>query len=71
MNAYPIILERAGDGGWSAIVPDLPGLLLSAETREDLLAIAPAAIADHIDALRDEHLPVPPPGEVEVIQIAI
>ena len=71
MNAYPIILERASDGGWSAIAPDLPGLLLAGDTREELLAEAPGAIADHLDALRDEHLPVPEPGEVELVQIAV
>ncbi len=71
MNAYPIILERAGDGGWSAIAPDLPGLLLAADTREELLAEAPAAIADHLHALREEGLPVPEPGQVELVQVAV
>jgi predicted RNase H-like HicB family nuclease len=71
MNAYPIILERGHDGGWSAIAPDLPGLLLAADTREELLAKAPGAIADYLDALRDEHLPVPDPGEVEFVQVAV
>jgi predicted RNase H-like HicB family nuclease len=70
MNAYPIILERADGGGWSAIAPDLPGLLLAADTREELLASAPAAIADHLDALREQNLPVPSPGEVEFVQVA-
>jgi predicted RNase H-like HicB family nuclease len=71
MNAYPILLERADDGGWSAVAPDLPGLLLAADTREELLALAPGAIADHIDALRDQDLPVPAPGQVELIQVAV
>jgi predicted RNase H-like HicB family nuclease/predicted RNA binding protein YcfA (HicA-like mRNA interferase family) len=71
MNAYPIILERAEDGGWSAIAPDLPGLVLAADTREELLAEAPSAIADYLDALRDEHLPVPKPGEVDFVQVAV
>ncbi|MEO6991649.1 MAG: type II toxin-antitoxin system HicB family antitoxin [Candidatus Baltobacteraceae bacterium] len=71
MSTYPIILDRADDGGWSAIAPDLPGLLLAADTREELLARAPAAIADHIEALRDERLPVPDPGEVAFVQVAV
>lgn len=53
MNVCPIIIEHADDGGWSAIAPELPGLLLAADTREKLLAQAPGAIADHIGALRD------------------
>ena len=71
MTAYPIILEQAGDGGWSASVPNLPGLLLAGDTREDLLATAPGAIADHLDALRELRLPIPRPGEIELIRIAV
>ena len=70
MNAYPIILERADDGGYSAVAPDLPGLLLAADTREQLLAQAPGAIADYLDALREQNLPVPSPGEVEIVQVS-
>ena len=71
MNAYAIILERASDGGWSATAPDLPGLVLAADTKEQLLAEAPAAIADHLDALRDEHLAVPAPGQIELVEISV
>ena len=71
MRTYTIILERANDGGWSAFAPDLPGLLLAADTREELLAVAPGVIADHIDALRDQHLPIPSPGEVELVQVVL
>ncbi|MBC5800658.1 MAG: type II toxin-antitoxin system HicB family antitoxin [Candidatus Eremiobacteraeota bacterium] len=71
MKTYPIILERAGDGGWSAIAPGIPGLLLVADTREELLAQAPAAIMDHLEALRDDHLPVAQPGQVEFVQVAV
>jgi predicted RNase H-like HicB family nuclease len=70
MSAYPIIIERADDGGWSAIAPDLPGLVLAADTRDELLAQAPGAIADHIDALREQNLPVPSSGEVELVQVS-
>ena len=58
MNAYPIILERAEDGGWSAIAPDLPGLLLAADTREELLAEAPSAIADYLVRLCHKSLKI-------------
>lgn len=71
MNAYPIILERGEDGGWSAIAPDLPGLLLAADTKEDLLAEAPRAIADFLEALKEQNLPVPPPGEVELVRVTV
>ena len=71
MNSYPIILERAGGGGWSATAPSLPGLLLAADSREELLAQAPLAIADYLEALRDEDLPVPEPSEVELVRVSV
>lgn len=62
MNAYPIIL---------AMAPNLPGLVLVGDTREELLEKAPAATADHLDALRDEQLPVPSPTEIELVKVAV
>ena len=71
MNAYPILLERGQDGGWSATAPNLPGLLLAGDTREELLEKAPGAVADYLEALRDEKLPIPPPTEVELVKVAV
>ncbi len=71
MNAYSIIIEQADDGGWGATAPDLPGLLLAADTREELLADAPGAIADYIDALREQNLPVPTPAKIELVEVLV
>jgi predicted RNase H-like HicB family nuclease len=70
MKSSPIILERGEDGGWSAIAPDLPGLLLAAETREELLAQAPGAIADFLDALREQNLPMSTPSFTRLAKMA-
>ena len=59
---YTIVLEQ-GDAGWGALAPDLPGLMLLGETRDEVLAEAPGAIADYLDALRDAGQPLPQPGE--------
>jgi predicted RNase H-like HicB family nuclease len=53
------------------MAPNLPGLVLAADSRDELLAGAPAAIADYIETLRDEQLPIPEPGEVELIRVAV
>jgi len=45
------------------MAPDLPGLLLLGETRDDVVAQAPGAIADYLDSLRDAGKPLPEPGE--------
>jgi len=67
---YTIVLERADDGTWSGLAPDLPGLLLVGDTRDQLLATAPDAIADYLDAMRDLGLPTTAPGEF-VAQVSV
>ncbi len=59
---YLIVPEQSHDGSWWALAPDLPGLLMYGDTREELIASAPDAIADYLDALRDYGDPVPEPG---------
>ena len=59
---YMIVPEQSHDGSWWALAPDLPGLLMYGDTREELLASAPDAIADYLDAMRDDGYPVPVPG---------
>ncbi len=67
---YTIHLERGADGGWGGTVPDLPGLLLLGDTREELLARAPDAIRAHIAASRELGLAVPEIGE-NVVQLDV
>jgi predicted RNase H-like HicB family nuclease len=67
---YTIVLEQADDGTWSGLAPDLPGLLFVGDTREQLLATAPDAIADYLDAMRDLGLPANAPGEF-VAQVTV
>lgn len=66
---YTVILEH-GDGSWGAHVPDLPGCVAAAETREEALAMIREAIELHIDGLRAEGLPVPEPrSEGEIVEM--
>ncbi len=58
---YLIVPERSHDGSWWALAPDLPGLLMYGDTREELLASAPDAISDYLDAIRDDGQPLPVP----------
>jgi len=48
-----IEIERENDGRWIAEVPDLPGVMVYAETREDALvkvqSLALRVIADRLD----------------------
>jgi predicted RNase H-like HicB family nuclease len=58
---YTVLLERGDDGGWCGMAPDLPGLLLQGDSREEVIAQAPGVIADYLDAMRDSGYPIPEP----------
>jgi predicted RNase H-like HicB family nuclease len=63
---YTIVLEQADDGGWGAMAPDIPGLLLLGDTPEEIIRDAPDIIADHLEALREHGHPIPEPGQFAV-----
>lgn len=60
-RSYLVIFERGNDGGWGAYVPDLPGLGVAAETREEVEALIREGIKLHISGLREDGLPIPEP----------
>jgi predicted RNase H-like HicB family nuclease len=62
MREYLVIFERGNDGGWGAYAPDLPGLGVAAETREEVLTLIREGIALHIAGLREDGLPIPEPS---------
>lgn len=61
MREYLVIFEPGSDGGWSAYVPDLPGLGVVGESREEADQLIREGIAIHIAGLREDGLPVPEP----------
>ena len=58
---YMVVVEH-GATSWGAHVPDLPGCVAVADTREEVLQMIREAIEFHIDGLRDSGLPVPTPS---------
>jgi predicted RNase H-like HicB family nuclease len=60
MTEYLVILEHGTDS-WSAYVPDLPGCVAGADTREEVLALIREAIEMHIEGMKADGEPVPPP----------
>ena len=62
MLRYAIIIEKAADGGFSAYVPDLPGCVGMGATHEEVMDNIAEAIQFHIEGLKEEGLPVPPPN---------
>jgi predicted RNase H-like HicB family nuclease len=67
---YVVIIER-GETSWGAQVPDLPGCVAVAETREEVLGLIREAIAFHIESLRQDGLAVPKPSsESELVEVS-
>jgi predicted RNase H-like HicB family nuclease len=64
MKDYLAILERAGDGTWSAYVPDLPGCTSFGPTREEAARNVHEAIEQHIAALTEAGEPIPEPASL-------
>jgi len=57
---YVVILEE-GETSVGAYVPDLPGCVAVAETKDEALELIREAIELHIESLRENGEPVPPP----------
>jgi predicted RNase H-like HicB family nuclease len=67
---YAIVIEKA-EGNFSAYVPDLPGCVATGATVEDTERAIREAIAFHLDGLRDDGLPIPPPTSVvDYVEVA-
>ena len=67
---YAIVIEKA-DSNYSAYVPDLPGCVATGATVAELESEIRAAIALHLEGLRDDGLPVPAASsQVEYIDVA-
>lgn len=70
MNEYLVVIEREG-ASWGAYCPDLPGVGVVGETREEVERLIVAAISFHLDGLRQAGEPVPPPTAVGVTRVQV
>jgi predicted RNase H-like HicB family nuclease len=57
---YAVVIEKAGNG-YSAYVPDLPGCVAAARTRAETEQLIREAIQFHLEAMREDGDPIPPP----------
>lgn len=63
MTRYLVVLERTTTG-FGVYIPDLPGCVSTGSTREEAETNAREAIRLHLDGLREEGQPIPPPSSV-------
>ena len=67
---YAVVIENAGSN-FSAYVPDLPACVATGATLAETEAAIREAIEFHLDGLREDGSPIPPPSSmVEYIEIA-
>lgn len=59
---YAVIIEK-GETSYGAYVPDLPGCVAVAETKEEVEALIKEAIQFHLEMLQEEGLPIPEPTQ--------
>lgn len=57
---YLVIVEKS-ENGYGAYVPDLPGCVAAAETREEVVTLIQEAIEFHIDGLSKSGETIPKP----------
>ena len=67
---YAIVVEK-GPTSYGAYVPDLPGCIAAAQTREEVLPLIQEAIRFHLEEMRKEGLPVPEASSsAEYVEVA-
>ncbi|MBS1786359.1 MAG: type II toxin-antitoxin system HicB family antitoxin [Acidobacteria bacterium] len=60
---YAVIVEQ-GATSFGAYVPDLPGCVAAAETKEEVLQLIQEAIEFHLEGLVEDGQPIPQPSSV-------
>jgi predicted RNase H-like HicB family nuclease len=63
MTEYLVVIEHEGES-WGAYCPDLPGVGVAGESREEVERLIREAIAFHLDGLRQAGEKIPEPTAV-------
>jgi predicted RNase H-like HicB family nuclease len=67
---YVVVYEKSATG-WSAYVPDLPGVITTASTKEDAQRLIREAIEFHLEGLGEDNEPIPEPSaSAEVVTVS-
>jgi predicted RNase H-like HicB family nuclease len=67
---YAVVIENPGSN-YSAYVPDLPGCVATGGTLIETEAAIREAIVFHLEGLREDGSPIPPPSSrVEYVEVA-
>jgi len=65
---FRVVLEPSEEGGFTAVVPGLPGCISEGDTRDEALANAREAITLYLEPVDDDTVFGP---DVEVVEVAL
>ena len=65
---FRVVLEPSEEGGFTAVVPALPGCISEGDTREETLANVREAIVLYLEPVDDDTVFGP---DVEVVEVAL
>lgn len=66
---YLVVVEKS-ENGFGAYVPDLPGCVAAADTRDEVVSLIQEAIEFHIEGLKESGDPVPEPtSQSELVDV--
>ena len=67
---YAVVIEK-GENGYGAYVPELPGCIAAADTKEEIKKLIHEAIEFHIEGLKEDGESIPKPASsIEFIEVA-
>ncbi len=68
---YTVVIEKTPNN-YAAYVPDLPGCVATASTRDALLKEIREAIEFHIEGMRQDGEPIPKPqATADIVEVAV
>ena len=70
MSEYLVVIEREGES-WGAYCPDLPGVGVVGDSREEVEQLVREAISFHLEGLRKAGEPVPEPTAVGTTSVRV
>ncbi len=70
MSQYLVVIEQEGDS-WGAYCPDLPGVGVVGDTRDEVERLIRESISFHLEGLRQAGDPIPEPTAVGTTRVDI
>ena len=70
LRRYTVVFENAGDDGWGAYVPDLPGCTAAGASFDDAVKAVQVSIEIWLQHATEMGEPIPPP-QTEALSLSV